>query len=605
MSSTTITPAPPSTVRTTRTTFASVDPTVTLVYVALGGRQSPFLPQSFERSKATIQALFNGRKGTFYQDMPADKVSTRLGGNLNTGGPGFNAYNDGPSAPSMAAPAPAISLATLNRMPAGSLVSALESGALVVNVPATREPSGHCATTSDSVSALVARGHARGVQGYETTNWQACNAQDELANLRARITAERRRSVKVPTHAVRMTIGGKVQVPATGDHDAHLVAPESAAISQLFSRVALAADCESPGNAMADWHGAALVLGRAQAFNGMALQAETHAKATGDDDATTTMIRERVNMDGELTMFAVLSDRYTTSIDTHHVAGEIAESLNGQNKADVRCRYNGQSARITVRVGNPKPAKDAKVGDMFAFGFAVTTDDTGRGALKIVSYAERLACTNGMTRKVNESAAAIRHSGRNSRVVDRMRTVLEEVMRGMDQWVMMFDAAASSKLHALNGRNVPILYTSGRRNASNNEAQVRLDNLLGQARDGSGDTDLVNAFLVSGTLRALMHEKRLPVNERGADDVVGNLLRAHEDRRNDSIARVGGPSIASIVNACSLYAHDAVSCGASENLSLDAQAEWEAASGELLSAGNLPWMLTDVVPTMGVRSLRA
>lgn len=415
--------------------------------------------------------------------------------------------------------------------------------------------------------------------------WAAMPTADvECARLAAVITNEGRKGVCFKTADIRMTgVGriGPVKPDGSGVLGSFPIEPD--ALASVFTRVSIAAGVRSPGAAMADltWGDEDMTRVRAQAMNAIAAKAakaeglEAEAASIKNEKFTPsiTMLRTRLgrpDSDGHRPrqIFAAVSDSYT-ALDIDQVAKACG---NLTKEADLRCEthYNGRSARITL-IGNSDVKPEHYVaGEIFRAGIEVSTDDTGKGGIKVKSLAWRNLCLNLIIIDRGEiKVASIRHIGNVNKLTAALAAALKEAQGKIQHFIESWGLACKKSLIS-DVRQIGGLDTA-------------LDELSERMRVKNPSDGLVRELL-AGTFRGLADEDKIPLSLRTIDAVMGDLYEAHDDRRNDSGARVNGPTRASVANALTLYAH-----AYQDNPEIEAALE-EAAGKIVTARGRLPFL---------------
>lgn len=231
----------------------------------------------------------------------------------------------------------------------------------------------------------------------------------------------------------------------------------------------------------------------------------------------TLRLRTRRTLRGTREVYAVVTPSYAV-VDSDALVGVAADSL-----ADARAEvvYDGAGAKVTA-LFLPDAIVDLAAGDVFKVGVQVSTDDTGRGRIKVAAVAFRNRCLNLLVigEGTVETVSAV-HKGDPARILDTVRDGV-------------------------------------------NEAREKIADFLeawGHARKVVVD--------VAATLRAWVDERKLgAIPARDRDQAVEALLGSWQKEPGDTLADA--------VNAVSRSAHE------SDFWSRDLRAELEARAASLV-----------------------
>jgi len=103
----------------------------------------------------------------------------------------------------------------------------------------------------------------------------------------------------------------------------------------------------------------------------------------------TLTLRTRLNRAGRRSVFATVTPSYT-SVDSHAVLGVVAPAL---SDARTELSYDGSGVKATA-LWMPETVVDLAAGDIFRVGLRITSDDSGRGRIRISGVVWRNRCLN-------------------------------------------------------------------------------------------------------------------------------------------------------------------------------------------------------------------
>ena len=129
-------------------------------------------------------------------------------------------------------------------------------------------------------------------------------------------------------------------------------------------------------------------------------------------------LRLRTRQDGEgRAVFATVTPSYA-SVDTDKVLAAVTPDLTDSH---VELLYDGSGARATG-LFMPDRIVDLAAGDVFKVGVRVTTDDTGRGRIRVEAVAFRNRCLNLIVigEGTVETVSAV-HKGDPARILDTVK----------------------------------------------------------------------------------------------------------------------------------------------------------------------------------------
>lgn len=221
--------------------------------------------------------------------------------------------------------------------------------------------------------------------------------------------------------------------------------------------------------------------------------------------------------------FAVTSPSYT-AFDVDKIAQALA--LAAPEEARGTVVYDGQRAKFEVMFhSNTQPA-DYVAGEYFKAGVSVSTDDTGKGGIKVRAMIFQNLCLNLII--LDESTveiANLRHIGSVEKLAAKFRTA--------------FDKALESISHFLDRWNV-----------------ATRENLVETAqKQAEVDYDLSVEEVMRGTFNALIEEGNLGLPKRNRLDVVDGLMAMWEADESSATSTFGA-SRAAAVNAVTRWAHE-------------------------------------------------
>jgi hypothetical protein len=156
------------------------------------------------------------------------------------------------------------------------------------------------------------------------------------------------------------------------------------------------------------------------------------ARAKEDRKAT---LRTRDAGNGERSIFACVSERYAAH-DVDKVAQQIADALPGGSRADVT--YDGYRARVNVLFHTTVEPARAAAGEIFRAGLCITTDDTGRGAIRVEAEVWRNLCRNLIILDSSKLKIASRRHRGNATIADDVRSAIAQAQNAVsyfsDAW---------------------------------------------------------------------------------------------------------------------------------------------------------------------------
>jgi hypothetical protein len=431
------------------------------------------------------------------------------------------------------------------------------------------------------------------------------SARDACQAVISAVQAEQRIDLLCSTAGLRMTEEGLLVIPSDatrrngalvnpnpGANDRMTAAIEPSHVAGLFHKVCAAIDEPSPGGAVSGYRGPTLTRARASLFNGLAThlsELQTDSQGGGVDlDSQRTLLRTRKGLPTEpgassmRTVYACASPSYAP-VDADCIAREIIEAVSfaQEDALDLRgtAHYDGsRSVFDLITITDLKP-ETYNPGDAFKFSLRVTSDDSGKGGLRITSGLFRPACDNMMIFHAVEAVASktLRHRGSSAKLVVRLRDALAAAMVTGRQLLRSWDNGVRASLTSP-GLLQPFARTRQLREDTGATLQLVLD---GMPRDQASRSTYSDR-LVSGALRGLILDGSLPLPVRSVEDLLPALMGAYHDPRNGGAAVNAGPTRAGIVNAITLYAH-------AENAVYDRQTDLEEAAGRILTMPTLPW----------------
>lgn len=240
-------------------------------------------------------------------------------------------------------------------------------------------------------------------------------------------------------------------------------------------------------------------------------------------------------------LFAVVSEKYA-ECDVDRVADSISRMENA-DKLHASVHYHRRGASFDLLTHTTIAPEKQVAGEVFRAGIRVTTDDTGRGAVRVRAIIERNRCLNVIIVALGQSDEwVIRHMGDPSEIAAELDRALAAAMEVIAEFVKAWDTSAAKSI-------------TEDLEASKREDRVTLDNLLEDYSKASAGKkrDLVSELL-DGTFRGLLAEEKL-VSATKIEDVLPHLVNAYWDPRNESGARsLTDITPAAVANGLTLWA---------------------------------------------------
>jgi hypothetical protein len=413
--------------------------------------------------------------------------------------------------------------------------------------------------------------------------------EDAAAGIVARVVAEQRQDLEFPLAQVAMRADGQIRLGNVGSDDGvQLVSEEPWSKGQIMGRIATLADVRSPGG-LGDFESPTLLRARASLFNGMNLAAQeihaervakakaTHAEAVARYEAEVAA-RAQAVLDGERvtgekpkapapfvaptapslvlrtrvgqvkdrrSSYAVVSDSYA-AVDADKIAEAVADVARGRGlRGEATYNPRTLSTSFDMLAQSNVKAGGMAAGDMSRVGARITSRDDGGGGIRIVSLFYREGCSNmAIMSEHVVKVLSLRHVGDPEELRKRLAAAIDAALQRVDHWLELWGYGCAAKIckpEAIRARD----------KSSETNLRSLLDGLERQAQ-----ADALRDELLGGVYRGLLADIGLDVKlQRDREEIVSGLVRAHGDERNVGAALEGGPSLASLSNGLSLWAH--------------------------------------------------
>jgi hypothetical protein len=249
---------------------------------------------------------------------------------------------------------------------------------------------------------------------------------DSAGRVAAAIAAEQRMDVAIDAADLRMTDDGFLSVPWQGAR--YRVGIEADAFPQF---------CERGGFGVGTRYLADLC--------GAPLRAHNVNEQLTTRGAGRLVLRTRRGHEGGRALFATVTPKYT-AVDTDVVLGSVVPLL-----ADARTelRYDGTGAKATA-LWMPDRVVDMAAGDVFKAGVRISTDDTGRGKIRISAVLFRNLCLNLIIidEAEVETFASI-HRGARERILAGVQTGITAALGKIDHFLTAWGKARSTPVSSV------------------------------------------------------------------------------------------------------------------------------------------------------------
>ena len=290
----------------------------------------------------------------------------------------------------------------------------------------------------------------------------------------------------------------------------------------------------------------ALLIGAREAKTLRAWEATPENDRGRKPEPQEVVFRLRNDADGKPEIFAVVSPGYT-AFDVDKVAQAFAEAVPSEDANPPRgtVAYDGTRARFTAQFHSTVAPEHYVAGEVFRAGIHVSTDDTGRGGIRVRASIWQNRCRNLII--LSESfldLGVIRHVGSVQDLAKRFRALLAKAYGVLEpfrkEWAKACEEDVQETLRTVDG-TLPISTTEA----------------------------------AAGVFRGLLATKQVKIPGR-IEEIVADLVKLWEG--DDSSAKmIHALSRAGVMNALTAYAHERLDFTA-----LEVQDDLQAAAGELL-----------------------
>lgn len=221
--------------------------------------------------------------------------------------------------------------------------------------------------------------------------------------------------------------------------------------------------------------------------------------------------------------FAVTSPAYA-AFDVDKIAEALA--LAAPEEARGTVVYDGSKAKFEVMFHSTTAPENYVAGEYFRAGVHISTDDTGKGGIKVRAMICQNLCLNLII--LDESAveiASLRHIGSVEKLAAKFRSAFAKALESIDHFLNQWGYATKEDL----------------RETAQKQAEV--------------DYDLSVEEVMRGTFNALIEEGNLGLPKRNRLDVVDGLMAMWEADESSATSTFGA-SRAAAVNAVTRWAHE-------------------------------------------------
>lgn len=224
--------------------------------------------------------------------------------------------------------------------------------------------------------------------------------------------------------------------------------------------------------------------------------------------------------------FAVTSEKYT-AFDVDKIAQAIA--LAAPEEARGTVVYDGARAKFEVMFHSQTQPENYVAGEYFRAGVHISTDDTGKGGIKVRAMICQNLCLNLII--LDESTveiASLRHIGSVEKLAAKFRQAFAQALKSIDHFLTQWGYAASEDL------------------AATTKAQLIAE----------GETyDLSVEDVMRGIFNGLIEDGDIGLPKRNRLDVVDGLMAMWEADESSATSTFGA-SRAAAVNAITRWAHE-------------------------------------------------
>ena len=153
-------------------------------------------------------------------------------------------------------------------------------------------------------------------------------------------------------------------------------------------------------------------------------------------------LRTRRTPDGDRSIYAVLSPQYA-AVDAPAVLAAAAAAV-GDARAEIV--YDGASTRATC-LWMPDTVIDLAAGDIFKAGIRISTDDTGRGRIRVEAVLFRNLCLNLIIiGEASKTTLDQVHRGDCGDITERIRAAAAAATAAIDPFLDMWGEARRTKV---------------------------------------------------------------------------------------------------------------------------------------------------------------
>lgn len=227
--------------------------------------------------------------------------------------------------------------------------------------------------------------------------------------------------------------------------------------------------------------------------------------------------------------FAVTSEKYT-AFDVDKIAQAIALAAPAEARGTVV--YDGAKAKFEVVFHSTTQPQNYVAGEYFRAGVHISTDDTGKGGIKVRAMICQNLCLNLIILdEATVPIASLWHLGSVEKLAAKFRAAFAQALESISHFLNQWGVATQENLVATT------------------QAQL--------AAEGEGETqyDLSVEDVMRGVFNGLIEDGDLGLPKRNRLDVVEGLMTMWS--ADDSSARsTFGASRAAAVNAVTRWAHE-------------------------------------------------
>lgn len=209
------------------------------------------------------------------------------------------------------------------------------------------------------------------------------------------------------------------------------------------------------------------------------------------DPALGFKLRTRRTANGERSIYAVTSPQYA-AVDAPEVLAAAAAAI---GDANAEITYDGSSTRATC-LWMPDTVIDLAAGDIFKAGIRISTDDTGRGRIRVEAVLFRNLCLNLIIiGEASKTTLDQVHRGDTGDIVSRIKAAAESAAKCIDPFLDMWGKARKVRVEDPIEALRSLVYGGALAPATKGEREGALAALTAAFAVEPGNTlaDLVNA----------------------------------------------------------------------------------------------------------------